>query len=162
MQKFQRLRSSRLLIRSRFAKRSKNEPALISTFPRFYSARKFARSFCRRSFSINRFFYPDHSATSQMLSDIAFGLAGKGLAGHRHHKSAFLPRVGRQLTSVPRSHPQCRNPANLDVPVRARSPRRRAIDYGDILPIDRDSGTAHRAARRHSRCQDRSADAVHP
>ena len=27
---------------------------------------------------INRFFYPDHSATSQMLSDIAFGLAGMG------------------------------------------------------------------------------------
>ena len=27
---------------------------------------------------INRFFYPDHSATSQMLSDIAFGLAAKG------------------------------------------------------------------------------------
>ena len=27
---------------------------------------------------INRFFYPDHSATSQMLTDIAFGLAAKG------------------------------------------------------------------------------------
>ncbi|MEO8421944.1 MAG: glycosyltransferase family 4 protein [Hyphomicrobium sp.] len=27
---------------------------------------------------INRFFYPDHSATSQMLSDITFGLAEKG------------------------------------------------------------------------------------
>ena len=27
---------------------------------------------------INRFFYPDHSATSQMLTDIAFGLAEKG------------------------------------------------------------------------------------
>jgi glycosyltransferase involved in cell wall biosynthesis len=27
---------------------------------------------------INRFFYPDHSATSQMLTDLAFGLAGKG------------------------------------------------------------------------------------
>lgn len=29
---------------------------------------------------INRFFYPDHSATSQMLSDIAFGLAKRGYA----------------------------------------------------------------------------------
>ena len=27
---------------------------------------------------LNRFFYPDHSATSQMLSDLAFELAGKG------------------------------------------------------------------------------------
>ena len=27
---------------------------------------------------INRFFYPDHSATSQMLTDIAFGLADRG------------------------------------------------------------------------------------
>ncbi|HMN38619.1 MAG TPA: glycosyltransferase family 4 protein [Hyphomicrobium sp.] len=27
---------------------------------------------------INRYFYPDHSATSQMLSDIAFGLQGTG------------------------------------------------------------------------------------
>jgi colanic acid biosynthesis glycosyl transferase WcaI len=29
---------------------------------------------------INRFFYPDHSATSQMLSDLAFTLAQRGLA----------------------------------------------------------------------------------
>ena len=27
---------------------------------------------------LNRFFYPDHSATSQMLSDLAFALAAKG------------------------------------------------------------------------------------
>jgi len=29
---------------------------------------------------VNRFFYPDHSATSQMLSDLAFALAGRGYA----------------------------------------------------------------------------------
>jgi colanic acid biosynthesis glycosyl transferase WcaI len=29
---------------------------------------------------INRFFYPDHSATSQLLSDLAFGLAAQGYA----------------------------------------------------------------------------------
>src|SRR5262245_40324793 len=28
---------------------------------------------------INRFFYPDHSATSEILSDLAFGLAGRHL-----------------------------------------------------------------------------------
>jgi glycosyltransferase involved in cell wall biosynthesis len=33
-----------------------------------------------RAIFINRFFYPDHSATSQMLSDLAFGLAGAGIA----------------------------------------------------------------------------------
>ena len=27
---------------------------------------------------VNRYFYPDHSATSQVLTDIAFGLAAKG------------------------------------------------------------------------------------
>src|SRR5512135_1759157 len=27
---------------------------------------------------INRYFYPDHSATSQLLSDLAFGLAALG------------------------------------------------------------------------------------
>jgi glycosyltransferase involved in cell wall biosynthesis len=32
-----------------------------------------------RAIFINRFFYPDHSATSQMLSDLAFGLAERGL-----------------------------------------------------------------------------------
>lgn len=32
----------------------------------------------KRIVFINRYFYPDHSATSQMLSDIAFGLQGAG------------------------------------------------------------------------------------
>lgn len=27
---------------------------------------------------LNRFFHPDHSATSQMLPDLAFGLAARG------------------------------------------------------------------------------------
>ena len=27
---------------------------------------------------VNRFFFPDHSATSQILSDLAFELAGRG------------------------------------------------------------------------------------
>ena len=31
-----------------------------------------------RVFFVNRYFYPDHSATSQMLSDLAFGLAARG------------------------------------------------------------------------------------
>src|SRR6201993_2529555 len=31
---------------------------------------------------VNRFFYPDHSATSQLLSDLAFHLAGTGRDVH--------------------------------------------------------------------------------
>ncbi len=31
-----------------------------------------------RIFFINRFFFPDHSATSQMVSDLAFHLAHRG------------------------------------------------------------------------------------
>jgi glycosyltransferase involved in cell wall biosynthesis len=31
---------------------------------------------------LNRYFHPDHSATSQMLSDLAFGLAGRGFDVH--------------------------------------------------------------------------------
>jgi glycosyltransferase involved in cell wall biosynthesis len=36
----------------------------------------------RRVFFVNRYFYPDESATSQMLSDLAFGLAGHGVEVH--------------------------------------------------------------------------------
>ena len=31
---------------------------------------------------VNRFFFPDHSATSQLLSDLAFQLAKTGLSVH--------------------------------------------------------------------------------
>ena len=31
---------------------------------------------------INRYFYPDHSATSQLLSDLAFDLGGQGWDVH--------------------------------------------------------------------------------
>ena len=36
----------------------------------------------RRLIFINRFFFPDHSATSQILSDLAFHLAGTGREVH--------------------------------------------------------------------------------
>lgn len=35
-----------------------------------------------RAIFLNRYFYPDHSATSQMLSGIAFGIAAQGLPVH--------------------------------------------------------------------------------
>ena len=36
----------------------------------------------RRIIFLNRFFFPDHSATSQILSDLAFHLAGSGIEVH--------------------------------------------------------------------------------
>lgn len=38
----------------------------------------------RKLIFINRYFYPDHSATSQMLSDLAFGLANNGVNSTIH------------------------------------------------------------------------------
>src|SRR5712692_9780164 len=38
-----------------------------------------ARSATRRIIFLNRFFFPDHSATSQILTDLAFHLAGCGI-----------------------------------------------------------------------------------
>src|SRR5271170_2441024 len=40
------------------------------------------RSPTARLFSVNRFFFPDHSATSQILSDLAFHLAAAGREVH--------------------------------------------------------------------------------
>jgi colanic acid biosynthesis glycosyl transferase WcaI len=36
----------------------------------------------KRLFFLNRYFYPDHSATSQLLSDLAFHLAALGRQVH--------------------------------------------------------------------------------
>ncbi len=36
----------------------------------------------RKLVFVNRFFFPDHSATSQMLSDLAFALAAEGFDVH--------------------------------------------------------------------------------
>ena len=37
---------------------------------------------CRDLIFVNRYFFPDHSATSQILSDLAFDLAGTGREVH--------------------------------------------------------------------------------
>jgi colanic acid biosynthesis glycosyl transferase WcaI len=36
----------------------------------------------KRLFFLNRYFYPDHSAPSQLLSDLAFHLAASGRQAH--------------------------------------------------------------------------------
>ena len=47
-----------------------------------------------RIICINRFFWPDHSATSQLLTDLAFHLAAKGTAVTG---TAVTVITGRQL-----------------------------------------------------------------
>lgn len=44
---------------------------------------------------LNRYFHPDHSATSQILSDSAFTLAAKGEAVHVIASLAALRRCWR-------------------------------------------------------------------
>lgn len=54
---------------------------------------------------INRFFYPDHSATSQLLSDLCFALADKGLeilviSGCQPYDDSFQRPVVEKLDSI--------------------------------------------------------------
>ena len=51
--------------------------------------------------SLNRFFHPDHSATSQMLSDLAFGLARRGwhvvvITSRQRHDAPLEPLPARE------------------------------------------------------------------
>jgi glycosyltransferase involved in cell wall biosynthesis len=57
---------------------------------------------------INRFFYPDHSATSQFLSDLAFGL-------HQHRGNVYVI-AGRQRYDDPSEiWPECENVHGVNV-----------------------------------------------
>ncbi len=49
---------------------------------------------------LNRYFYPDHSATSQMLSDLAFALAERG------HKVEVV--TSRQIYDAPKERLRAR------------------------------------------------------
>jgi len=51
-----------------------NSPTVEASVP--------AKSTARRIIFLNRFFFPDHSATSQILTDLAFHLAGCGIDVH--------------------------------------------------------------------------------
>src|ERR1700694_2231566 len=52
----------------------------------------------KRIFFLNRFFYPDHSATSQILSDLAFYLAA---AGRQVHVITSLQRYDDPEAKLP-------------------------------------------------------------
>ena len=61
----------------------------------------------KRLIFLNRFFFPDHSATSQLLSDLAFHLAAAGRQVHvitsqqrYDHPGARLADVVRELQVV--------------------------------------------------------------
>ena len=52
---------------------------------------------------LNRYFYPDHSATSQILSDLAFHLAARGKDIHIVTSQQFIDDPAAQLPSTKRS-----------------------------------------------------------
>jgi colanic acid biosynthesis glycosyl transferase WcaI len=54
----------------------------------------------KRIIFLNRFFFPDHSATSQILGDLAFHLAG---AGHDVHVITSRQRYDQPAARLPRS-----------------------------------------------------------
>ena len=54
----------------------------------------------RRLIFINRFFFPDHSATSQILSDLAFHLAGSRKKSAHCHKHANLRQTQSFVTGL--------------------------------------------------------------
>ena len=66
-------------------------------------------SLARKIVFVNRFFYPDHSATSQMLSDLVFGLADKGLnievvsSSKAYQRRTALKNAGERVNGV-RAH----------------------------------------------------------
>jgi glycosyltransferase involved in cell wall biosynthesis len=56
----------------------------------------------RKIVFVNRYFFPDQSATSQMLSDLAFGLAGRGFAVHVVCSRQRYERADANLTALER------------------------------------------------------------
>src|ERR1700724_4768012 len=84
------------------------------------------RSPMRRLFFINKFFAPDHSATSQILSDLAFDLAGAGREGHCV--------TSRQIYDDPKAALPERETLNgVDVPRPASTGFRRTAPLGRAL-----------------------------
>ena len=108
---------------------------------------------------LNRFFYPDHSATSQMLSDLAFALAGQG------YRLSVI--TSRQRYDAPSARlPNRRGIAGVDV---HRVPTSRFgrhflpgrfVDYLSFYVSAAWSAVAPRASRRHYRRENRPADAL--
>ena len=108
---------------------------------------------------INRFFYPDHSGTSQMLSDLAFALAGRGLT--LDIITSRLRYDGPdEVLRAQRNDQRRQRPPGLDVAVRPAKSHRPRGRLSDVLSDGGLDAVAPGPARRHRRGQDRSADAV--
>src|SRR4051812_23582 len=58
----------------------------------------------KRIIFLNRFFFPDHSATSQILSDLAFHLAGKGRDVHVITSRQKYDEPGAELPASEKIH----------------------------------------------------------
>ncbi len=68
---------------------------------------------------VNRFFHPDHSATSQIASDLAFELAARGMEVVVDHEPAALRRCGGGAAAGG-GGARCAHPARAHADVRAR------------------------------------------
>ena len=68
---------------------------------------------------VNRYFYPDHSATSQLLSDLVFALAESGETVSVVTSRQLLRRARRAVGGV-RGRQGRSNPSRLDVTIRSR------------------------------------------
>ena len=113
----------------------------------------------RRLVAVNRFYWPDHAATSQLLTDLARHMAEEGwtvtvVASRLRYDdpSAVLPAL--------ETHGGCADPPGVDQPLRpplATGPRDRLCD---LLPDGFRGAAAGGAARRRAAGQDRSAAAA--
>jgi colanic acid biosynthesis glycosyl transferase WcaI len=98
---------------------------------------------------VNRYFFPDHSATSQILSDLAFHLAGEGLEIHVITSRQTYDDADSEL-------PSCEAINGVQVHRVASTRFGRAALPGRAL----DYLSFYRSARRHLRALTRSGDAV--
>ena len=107
---------------------------------------------------VNRFFFPDHSATSQILSDLTFHLAA---AGHEVHVLSSRQIYDEPDADLPRY--ETINGVNVH---RIASTRIRPARFAGtgarlsiVLPISAASSHRGRAGERHCGREDRSAAA---
>ncbi len=83
---------------------------------------------------VNRYFYPDHDATNQMLTDLAFFMGG-WLYRLRHHQQAALRRSGGKPGAI-RALPWCWRVSGFDGALRTVEPvRARQGSLENWLPI---------------------------
>jgi glycosyltransferase involved in cell wall biosynthesis len=74
-----------------------NQFLVLSSFQESYQGNKHVRGLKVKIVFLNRYFFPDHSATSQLLSDLAFHLASQGCEVHVIASRQRYDEPGAQL-----------------------------------------------------------------